>query len=292
VADADVVVLGHTHRCMDLAVGEVRFLNPGSVGRPVGGDPRASYALLDPQSMLVDFVRVQYDLKEVADRIVALGLPKKLAQMYLAGRGPDEPEEKVHAQSDLEMAKKVELVEGEARHYGHLDGHSLFVRDTALQLFDHLQGEHGLGVQERYWLECGALLHDIGWSQSGIDHNLASFNLVMSDHHLPLDERERLIVASLTRYHRKGLPREDHGNYRVLNKRERRTVDVLAGILRVADGLDVRHAHEVRIVGCWADPHVIIIEVEDPLSHRYEIEAGRKKGRLLEKAFDRRLAIQ
>jgi exopolyphosphatase/guanosine-5'-triphosphate,3'-diphosphate pyrophosphatase len=114
----------------------------------------------------------------------------------------------------------------------------------------------------------------------------------MSDHQLPLDERERLIVASLTRYHRKGLPKEDHGNYKVLSKRERRTVDVLAGILRVADGLDVRHAHDVRVVGCWADPHVIIVEVEDPLSHRYEIEAGKKKGRLLEKAFDRRLAIQ
>ncbi len=292
VADADVVVLGHTHRCMDLAVGETRFLNPGSVGRPVGGDPRASYVLLDTQSLLVEFVRVRYDLKEVADRIVAVGLPKKLAQMYLAGRGTDEPEEKVHAQSQLEMDKKLELVEGEARRYGHLDGHSLYVRSTAVQLFDHLQGEHGLGAQERYWLECGALLHDIGWSQSGIDHNLASFNLVMSDHQLPLDERERLIVASLTRYHRKGLPKEDHGNYKVLSKRERRTVDVLAGILRVADGLDVRHAHDVRVVGCWADPHVIIVEVEDPLSHRYEIEAGRKKGKLLEKAFDRRLAIQ
>jgi putative phosphoesterase len=292
VADADVVVLGHTHRCMDLAVGQVRFLNPGSVGLPVGGDPRACYALLDTQSLLIEFVRVQYDLMEVADRIVAVGLPKRLAQMYLAGRGTDEPEERAHARSQLELVEKLELVEGEAQRYGHLDGHSLFVRSTAVQLFDHLQGEHGLGAQERYWLECGALLHDIGWSQSGIDHNLASFNMVMSDHQLPLDERERLIVASLTRYHRKGLPRKDHGNYKVLSKRERGTVDVLAGILRVADGLDVRHAHDVRIVGCWADPHVIIVEVEDPLSHRYEIEAGRKKGRLLEKAFDRRLAIQ
>jgi exopolyphosphatase/guanosine-5'-triphosphate,3'-diphosphate pyrophosphatase len=112
------------------------------------------------------------------------------------------------------------------------------------------------------------------------------------DERLPLDERERLIVANLARYHRKGLPRKDHANYGSLKGKERRTVDILGGILRVADGLDARHNHDVRVIGLSTDPHMIVIEVADPQEHRFEIEAGTRKGKLFEKAFDRKLMIQ
>jgi putative phosphoesterase len=291
-AKADLVVIGHTHHGLDRTVAGVRFINPGSIGRPVGGDPRASYALLDPVDLGVEFVRVRYDLDEVADRVMAVGLPKELALMFLSGRSPDEPEERVHPMSHLDRTSKTGMVEEVVRSFGHLDDHTQFVRSTAVQLFDLLQGEHGLGSGERYWLECGALLHDIGWSVGGEEHNLSSFNLILVDDRLPFDERERLIVASLARYHRKGLPKKGHANYGSLKGKERRTVDILGGILRVADGLDVRHNHDVRLIGCWTDPHLIIIEVADPQEHRYEIEAGSRKGKLFEKAFDRKLMIQ
>lgn len=291
-AKADMVVIGHTHHSLDRTFADVRFINPGSVGRPVGGDPRASYALLDPLDLKVDLVKVRYDLDEVADRVIAVGLPKKLALMYLSGRGPDEPEERVHPMSHLDRSSKTRMVEEAVRSFGHLDDHTQFVRSMAVQLFDHLQGEHGLGEGERYWLECGALLHDIGWSVGGEDHNRSSFNLILVDERLPLDERERLIVANLARYHRKGLPRKDHANYGSLKGKERRTVDILGGILRVADGLDARHNHDVRVIGLSTDPHMIVIEVADPQEHRFEIEAGTRKGKLFEKAFDRKLMIQ
>jgi exopolyphosphatase/guanosine-5'-triphosphate,3'-diphosphate pyrophosphatase len=219
-------------------------------------------------------------------------MPKKLAMMYLSGRSPDELEERVHPRSLMDRPSKLMLVEEVASSFGHLDDHTRFVRSTAVQLFDHLQGEHRLGERERYWLECGALLHDIGWSVGGEDHNRSSFNLVLIDDRLPLDERERLIVADLARYHRKGLPKKEHANYGVLDRKERRTVDILGGILRVADGLDVSHGHDVKVIGCWCDPHMIIIEVEAPQEHRYEIGAGLRKGKLFEKAFDRKLMIQ
>ena len=67
--DADFIVLGHTHRQLVLpSVLEAGVLvNPGSVGFPTDGDPRAAYALLDFNSGSVHTRRVDYDV----DRAVA-----------------------------------------------------------------------------------------------------------------------------------------------------------------------------------------------------------------------------
>jgi len=45
--DADVVLVGHTHLPMVLTAGSRMIVNPGSVGQPRDGDPRASYAIID-----------------------------------------------------------------------------------------------------------------------------------------------------------------------------------------------------------------------------------------------------
>src|SRR5262249_42185416 len=45
--EADVVCVGHTHLPYVLEVGDKLVVNPGSVGQPRDGDPRASYAVLE-----------------------------------------------------------------------------------------------------------------------------------------------------------------------------------------------------------------------------------------------------
>jgi predicted phosphodiesterase len=64
-ADADVVVCGHTHMQFDRRIGDVRVVNPGSVGMPFG-EPGAYWALLGPG---VQLRRSAYDLDEAARRI-------------------------------------------------------------------------------------------------------------------------------------------------------------------------------------------------------------------------------
>ena len=61
--DADFVVVGHTHVpiCMDL--GGKTLLNPGSVGQPRDGDPRASYAIVEDGE--VRHCRVEYPVEDV-----------------------------------------------------------------------------------------------------------------------------------------------------------------------------------------------------------------------------------
>jgi diadenosine tetraphosphatase ApaH/serine/threonine PP2A family protein phosphatase len=56
------------------------LINPGSVGQPRDGDPRASYGLYDPAADLVSVHRVEYDIAAVQARILAAGLPPRLAR--------------------------------------------------------------------------------------------------------------------------------------------------------------------------------------------------------------------
>jgi len=59
--DDDLLVFGHTHLPFErVAAGGTRLVNPGSVGMPFDGDPRAAYALLDDDSR-VEHRRVAYD---------------------------------------------------------------------------------------------------------------------------------------------------------------------------------------------------------------------------------------
>jgi predicted phosphodiesterase len=55
------------------------LLNPGSVGQPRDGDPRAAYAVYSPEERTVEFRRVAYDVDRAAAKIRAAGLPDFLA---------------------------------------------------------------------------------------------------------------------------------------------------------------------------------------------------------------------
>lgn len=57
-----------------------------AVGQPRDGDPDAGYALLDPDQGAVTFHRVAYDVETAARKIVAAGLPPRLASRLLEGR--------------------------------------------------------------------------------------------------------------------------------------------------------------------------------------------------------------
>ncbi len=85
---ADLLLLGHTHQpfVARLAGGGLA-VNPGSVGYPKDGDPRASYALIElGPEVAVQIIRVAYDASAEAQRLTAAGLPPSGAAKLLAGR--------------------------------------------------------------------------------------------------------------------------------------------------------------------------------------------------------------
>ncbi len=63
-----------------LALGESRLIiNPGGVGQPRDGDPRASYVIYDSDTRIVRLYRIPYDVAATQDKMMAKGLPVRLA---------------------------------------------------------------------------------------------------------------------------------------------------------------------------------------------------------------------
>ena len=62
-----------------VALGEGRtFLNPGSVGQPRDGDPRASGLIMDTEAHTLEWRRVEYPIERVQTLMTQLGLPRRL----------------------------------------------------------------------------------------------------------------------------------------------------------------------------------------------------------------------
>ncbi len=62
------------------------LLNPGSIGQPRDGDPRAGFAIADMEHQIVEFWRVSYDIPAVQARMRAARLPEPLVQRLSLGR--------------------------------------------------------------------------------------------------------------------------------------------------------------------------------------------------------------
>ncbi|ELZ03150.1 metallophosphoesterase [Natrialba chahannaoensis JCM 10990] len=83
--EEDVLVLGHTHVQGVERFAEGIVVNPGSVGQPRDGDPRAGYAVVDLAAMTVETDRVEYDVAAVQEAVREAELPERIGSRL--GRG-------------------------------------------------------------------------------------------------------------------------------------------------------------------------------------------------------------
>jgi diadenosine tetraphosphatase ApaH/serine/threonine PP2A family protein phosphatase len=100
-----VVLVGHSHVALHVQLQEDGFagglspagteldlsrgralINPGSVGQPRDGDPRAAYLLLDLDARTASFRRVEYDVARTQAEIREAGLPQALAARLGTGQ--------------------------------------------------------------------------------------------------------------------------------------------------------------------------------------------------------------
>ena len=68
-----------------LSESDRHLINPGSVGQPRDGDPRASFAIYDDQARQVAIHRVSYDVDSARRKILEAGLPAALGDRLLYG---------------------------------------------------------------------------------------------------------------------------------------------------------------------------------------------------------------
>jgi len=71
---------------VDLSQRGPLLVNPGAVGQPRDGDPRAAFALFEPDDWSLVVVRVPYDVQRTVDRLAAEGFDPSLARRLEEGR--------------------------------------------------------------------------------------------------------------------------------------------------------------------------------------------------------------
>ncbi len=126
--------------------------------------------------------------------------------------------------------------------------HAEHVKKLALQIFDGLSTLHNLGFVERELLEAASLLHDAGYHISHDQHHKHSYYLILNSMMPGFTNSEAELIANIARYHRKSHPKKKHENFAKLTLEKQTIVKVLAGILRIAEGIDRRQLQIVKSV--------------------------------------------
>jgi exopolyphosphatase / guanosine-5'-triphosphate,3'-diphosphate pyrophosphatase len=138
--------------------------------------------------------------------------------------------------------------------------HSEHVAQLALQLFDATADVHGLGDDSREVLEAAALLANVGLFVSHAGHHKHSYYVIRNSELLTgFTDREIELIALVARYHRKSVPRKKHPEFGALSREDQRRVRVLAGLLRVAVGLDRNHVGRVSGVTVRSDDRALVV---------------------------------
>ena len=182
-------------------------------------------------------------------------------------------------------------VEAVARRYEEDLTHASHATDLALGLFDALEALHGYGDAERNVLEAAGLLHNVGRFIAHAAHHKHSYYLIRHSEHLAgFNEHELELIAQVARYHRKSNPRPKHAEFAALDDADRQRVRVLAGVLRVAIGLDRTYQRAVRGVSvALGDELTIELAVAADLDVELEVFTARERTGLLELALDKRV---
>lgn len=224
---------------------EERSKNPGI------GDNRAEAIHLGGM-LLVELLRFA-EVDEIT--LCDASLREGLIIDYLDKRGHKLLEisesESIKERSCLFLASRYETDVDSKKHISNL----------ALTLFDQLSEVHGMDGQAREMLHHAALIFDIGLNVNFKDYHKHSRYLILNGRLRGFNSEETLMLSHLARYHRKSGPSKKHKKYKKLDKAQRKLLKGLAGILRIAVGLDKTKNQWVEHIECLLDKPKITVKV-------------------------------
>ena len=162
--------------------------------------------------------------------------------------------------------------------------HSAHVARLAVALFDGLAEAHGLDDTAREYLEAGALLANVGLVVAHSKHHLHAYYVIRNSELAGLTDAEIEVIAQIARYHRKSEPKASHPEFAALSARDQQLVRTLAGMLRVAIGLDRSHRGNVRGLEVELRPKraVVFVEAAPDADIGLELYAANERKDLLE----------
>jgi exopolyphosphatase/guanosine-5'-triphosphate,3'-diphosphate pyrophosphatase len=135
------------------------------------------------------------------------------------------------------------------------------VSRLAMKLFDQLKDLTGLNDQSRELLFHACLIYDVGLYVNFQDYQKHSSYLILHGRLRGFNNEELMLLSHLARYHRKSDPKKRHKKFRRLDKNQRSLLRGLAGILRIAVGLDKTKNQWVENIDCQIDHKKITIKI-------------------------------
>ena len=189
-------------------------------------------------------------------------------------------------------ADRRDVVMGMAKRYGVDTPHVRKVAQVATQLFDSTAALHQLPPHYGGLLEAAAYLFDIGHFVSDTRHHRHSAYLVANSDLPGFTERERHILASLCRYHRKGMPAPSHADYQTLDADAKRAVLFLTPLLRLSAALDQTHEQRVRAIECNVQNGSVSLVLRSNSDVKLEKWAAEQVADSFHQVYNRQLSVE
>lgn len=261
----------------------VRATSPAARAKLPGLDPRRSDVIL-AGALILEQVFEEFDIQSMkfSDYALREGVLLDAWQRRHGGS--------LHHLSDLRRRSVLflaDLMDEDRSHSDH-------VARLALDLFDQTTHIHSLGDEAREYLEAAALLCNVGLYLSHAGHHLHSYYMIRNSEHLTgFTDREIELIAQIARYHRRGAPRSKHPEFGALSKEDQNQVRALAGLLRIAIGLDRNHNARVEQVRVGSNDHDLTIQVipSPGADISLELFSAGQRSDLLAEAFDLRVDV-
>ncbi|MFM1904271.1 MAG: hypothetical protein RLZZ440_2171 [Planctomycetota bacterium] len=170
--------------------------------------------------------------------------------------------------------------------------HGRQVASLAGRIFEQVAEPFALPPADRLLLECAARLQDVGYVINYDQHHKHSYHLIRNARLPGLRAHDLELIANVARYHRGALPKRKHKNLARLSPDDQVRVHRLAGLLRLAGGLDRSRTQQVRDVRVTIDDGRVVLDVVADQEPQADIWGAQRRVELFEKAFERPVDIR
>ncbi|WP_447986765.1 Ppx/GppA phosphatase family protein [Nitrospira sp. Nam74] len=247
-----------------------------------GLHPKRADTLL-PTAMVLRTLMEQTGRHEltISDKAIREGLIYDFIEHHREGIRAEQEIPNVRRRNVIFMARRCHSPESHVQHIATL----------ATRLFDLTKPLHGLDAREREWLEYAAILHDVGYMINVRQHHKHAYYLIKHSDLSGFTAEEIEIIANIARYHRRAVPHMEHAAFKTFLPSQRRTVEVLSALLRIADGLDRSHFSVVQDIDVKLG-RPVTIRVYTSGDAELELWAAKNRADLFEKVFKRSLQFE
>ncbi|WP_319203339.1 CHAD domain-containing protein [uncultured Ilyobacter sp.] len=222
---------------------------------------------------IIAFKNTLHDIPSVLGKILATAAINSIAEF--------ENSQEIRSMRNSK-SEKLSMAEKLALELSPDPQHIKRVREKSVKIFREVREVINLNEEDVFFLEAGALLHDIGYSISEKRHNDHSCEIIASSEYLPFSSEERVVISMIAKNHR-GKFSLINGLDRVLPSKEISRINKLSGIVKAADGMEfesLEYVENFDIKVCDGELVFELGDISEALTERFS-----KKSALLKESF-------